>query len=192
MSIFSVHTLQSAPEASRPILEGAHKNFGFVPNLLGALAEAPAALEAYVALTGLVEKSSFSAAEQQVILIATSVENGCEYCVAAHSTIASMQKLPADVIGGLRQGTEVADARLEALRKFTTILVTNRGHASDQEVQDFLTAGFTRKQVLEVVLGITMKTLSNYANHLIDTPVDAAFAPQAWEAPQAREARKAS
>lgn len=181
MTIFSVHTMQTAPGASRPILEGARKNLGFVPNLLGALAEAPVALEGYLALTGLVAKTSFSPAEQQVILIATSVANGCEYCVAAHSTIAAMHKVPEDVIAALRANSSIPDPRLEALRQFTATLVGKRGHAGDQEVQDFLAAGFTRAQVLEVVLGIAMKTLSNYANHLIDTPVDAAFAPRAWE-----------
>ncbi len=185
MTIFSVHTVQTAPAASRPILEGAAKNFGFVPNLLGALAEAPAALEGYLALTGLVAKTSFSAAEQQVVLIAASVANGCEYCVAAHSTIAAMHKVPEDVIAALRANSAIPDQRLEALRQFTATLVEKRGHASDQEVQDFLGAGFTRAQVLEVVLGVTMKTLSNYANHLIDTPVDAAFAPRSWEAVKA-------
>ena len=181
MTDFSIHTTETAPEASRPILEGARKSFGFVPNLLGKLAEAPAALEGYLALTGLVARTSFSPAEQQVVLIAASVENGCEYCVAAHSTIAAMHKVPEDVIAALRANSAIPDPRLEALRQFTATLVEKRGHASDQEVQDFLAAGFTRAQVLEVVLGIAMKTLSNYANHLIDTPVDAAFAPRAWE-----------
>lgn len=185
MSIFSIHTTQSAPEAARPILEDARKSYGFLPNLLGGLAEAPAALEAYRALARLVEKTSLSPAEQQVILIAASVENSCEYCVAAHSTIASMHKLPEAAIEALRAGRPIDDPRLEALRHFTVILVEKRGFASDQEVQDFLSAGFTRSQALEVVLGVTMKTLSNYANHLIDTPVDAAFAPRAWAAKKA-------
>ena len=185
MSIFSIHTAESAPEASRPILNSAARKFGFVPNLLGALAEAPAALQAYVTLADILAKSSFTPTEREVVLITVSTQNECHYCVAAHSTIAQMQKVNADVIAALRERRPLADARLEALRRFTATLVETRGWAADDDVQAFLAAGFTRGQALEVVLGIAFKTLSNYANHLIDTPVDAAFAPQAWPAAKA-------
>ncbi len=180
MSIFSIHTKETAPEASRPILDGAGRSYGFVPNLLGGLAEAPAALEGYVTLSGIFDKTSFTPTERQVVLISVSVENGCAYCVAAHSTVAGMHKVPEDVIAALRDGRPIADPRLEALRRFTVAVVQKRGSVTHGEVQNFIAAGFDRGQALEVVLGVALKTLANYANHLVDTPIDRAFAPREW------------
>ena len=185
MSIFSIHNEQTAPEASRPILEGAKAKYGFLPNLLGGLASSPAALEAYVTLSDIFDKTSLTPAERQVVILATSAENGCEYCVAAHSTVAAMLEVPDDVIEALRDGRPIDDERLEALRKFTETVVKTRGWADEDDVQAFLAAGFDRAQLLEIVLGVAFKTLSNYANHLIATPVDAAFAPRAWTARKA-------
>lgn len=181
MSIFTIHTTETAPEAARPILKGVAKNYGFIPNLLGALAEAPAALEGYLSLTAIADKSSFSGAETQVAVLAASRVNECDYCMAAHSTIAAMKGVGEDVIEALRDNTPIADPRLEALRRFTGLMVEKRGWADDGEVQAFLAAGFTRQNILDVVLIIAMKTLSNYTNHLARPPVDAAFQPRAWQ-----------
>ena len=181
MSIFSVHTTETAPEAAKPILEGAAKKYGFVPNLMGAMAEAPATLEAYIALSGFVDNSSFSGAEAQVAVLAISNLNECNYCMAAHSTIATMQGIDDAVIEALRDGTPIADARLQALRVFAEILTDKRGWADDAEIQEFLAAGFTRQNILDVVLIISYKTLSNYTNHLAKPAVDAAFQPRQWQ-----------
>lgn len=185
MSILSIHSPETAPEASRPFLEATKKRFGFSPNIAGALAESPAALEGYLTLARLFAGTSFSAAERQIVLIAASVANGCAYCVAAHSTMAAGERVAEDVIAALRDGEPIADARLEALRRFVVILVESRGWASDADVQSFIAAGFSRQQVVEVLLGITQKTLSNYVNHLADTPLDDAFAPRQWAAAKA-------
>lgn len=182
MSILSIHTTETAPEASRTLLEGAKKRFGFIPNLLGALSESPAALEGYMSLSTLFSATSFTATERQIVLIAASVKNGCTYCVAAHSTLAAKDKVPEDVITALRDGTPIADSRLETLRHFTESLVENQGWVDDTATQAFIAAGFTRQQVVEILLGITQKTLSNYINHLADTPLDDAFAPREWAA----------
>lgn len=159
----------------------AQKSMGFVPNLLGVLAEAPIALRAYMELTDLLGKSSFTPIEQQVMMIAGSHTNGCGYCVAAHSTVGTMVKMPPAVLEALRTGGLVADTKLEALRSFTSEIVNKRGRVSDQRIQQFLDAGYTRQNVLEVVFATAMKTLSNYTNHLAETPIDAAFAAQAWD-----------
>ena len=182
MSILSIHAPETAPEAARPLLENSRKRFGFSPNILGALAESPVALEGYLSLAGLFAKSSFTATERQIVSIAASAKNGCAYCVAAHSTMAAGEKVAEAVIIALREGEPIADSRLQALRHFTEILVEKRGWAGDNEVQTFINAGFTRAQVIEVVLGVTQKTLSNYVNHLVDTPLDEAFAPREWAA----------
>ncbi len=178
---FTVHNVETAPEAARPRLEAGQKMLGFVPNLYGVLAEAPNVLEAYQMLSRIYDQGSFSKTEQQVVTITANIENGCTYCVAAHSTLAQMQGVPADVIAALRDEQPLADAKLEALRRFARAVVVQRGWVEDAEVQAFLDAGYTRGQVLEVVLGVAFKTLSNYANHMTDTPRDAAFEATAWE-----------
>lgn len=180
MSRFPIHSIESAPAASQPVLTGAKAAFGFVPNLLGMLAEAPAALQSYVAVSSAFQKSSLTSAEQQVVLLTVSVLNECRYCVAAHTMIAAGAKVPAEVVQALRAGGTIADPKLEALRRFTEAVVRQRGWAMD-ELAGFLSAGYSRAQVLEVLAGVTQKTLSNYANHLAGTPLDAAFAPSAWE-----------
>ncbi|MEX3007819.1 carboxymuconolactone decarboxylase family protein [Hoeflea sp. TYP-13] len=179
MTEFTLYTPENAPGKSGELLDGALKKMGFLPNLYAKLAESDTALEAYFSLSSLVSKTSFSPAEQQLILLAASVENECNYCVAAHSSGARMAKLDKDVIEAVRTGNPIADERLEALRKFTEALVITRGHAKG-EMEAFIAAGFDRKNVMEVVLCVSMKTLSNYSNHLIDTPLDAALQRMEW------------
>jgi len=185
VNTFKLHTLDSAPAGSLPILEAANKGLGFIPNLYAHLAESPATLEAYKQLGALLEKSAFSPEEQQSILLAVSVENRCTYCVAAHSFIArNMVKVPADTISVLRSGGALPNAKLNALAAFTRAVVRERGWVADsQELKRFFAAGYTKQHALEVILGVAMKTVSNYANHLTDTPVDEAFANEVWEAP---------
>ena len=180
MSIFKVHTKETAPGGSTPLLGDAEKTFGFIPNLLGVFAESPAALEANLAVWQIFDESSFSPTERQVVELAASRFNECRYCVAAHSVVAGMQQVPADVIEALRNDRPIDDNKLQALRVFTTEVVEARGWVSEDQVGAFLAAGYNKAQVLEVILGITFKTLSNYANHIADTPLDTAFAAQAW------------
>lgn len=170
----------SAPAASADTLNQVQKAYGFLPNLIGTMASAPALAEGYVTISGIFGKTSFSPTEQQIVLIAASVDNGCTYCVAAHSAIAGMQKVPADVIQALRDGTPIADPKLEALRSLTHEVVTRLGRPSDEVVSNFLAAGYTSGQVLEVVLGVAQKVMSNYTNHLAETPLDDRFQPTAW------------
>ena len=184
MTEFAVHTIESAPEGSRPTLTQAKKAMGFVPNLYGVLAESPAMLQAYATLGGIFDSSSsFDPTERQVVLLTASFENECGYCMAAHSVIAGMQRVPEDVVEALRKGESISDPKLEALSVFTRKMVRERGWVSDEGVKAFLDAGYTKAQLLEVVLGIGMKTLSNYANHISETPVDNAFQDKVWTAP---------
>lgn len=177
---YQIHDLDTAPAAAKEILAGAKKAFGFVPNMLGMMAGAPALAKAYTTLSRIFEETSFTAAERQVVLLTTSYENGCEYCVAAHSVVAGMQKVPEAVIGAIRSGNPIADPKLEALRRFTAVVVQSRGWPGDEATKALLAAGYGRQQVLEVVLGIGFKTLSNYTNHIADTPLDVSFAGAQW------------
>ena len=178
---FTVHTTKTAPEASREDLKTAERVFGFLPNLLGVLAEAPIALRAYMDLTDLLERASLSPVEQQVMMLAASRENGCDYCMAAHSTVAGMVGMSKAVLTALRSGNILPDTKLEALRSFVVDVVRSRGRVSDHRIEECLKAGYSRQNVLEVVFAVAMKTLSNYANHMAETPVDTQFLSQAWE-----------
>jgi len=183
MAEFNVHTKETAPAGSVPFLEATEAKFGFVPNLIGELAESPVAVEAYLALAGIFAKSSFTPAEQQVVLLTSNFENECHYCMAAHTGAAKRAKLSDAAIDALRAGTPIPDTRLEALSVFTRKVVTQRGWVSEADVDAFLAADFTRAQVLEVITGVAFKTISNYTNHVAETPLDAVFATMAWEKP---------
>lgn len=179
-----IHTIASAPERSKPILESAGKSLGFVPNMYAAMANNPALLESYVnAYAAFRAHSSLSPIEQEVVLLAISRENECEYCMAAHSVLADMvSKVPAQVTDALRDGLPIADRRLQALARFSQVMVATRGRPDASEAAMFLSAGYSDANMLDIVLAIGVKTLSNYANHLLDTPVDVAFATRSWHA----------
>jgi uncharacterized peroxidase-related enzyme len=185
MDSFPVHSEMTAPAGSQELLAGVRRGIGFVPNLMGVLAEAPAALEAYLALSKLFESSSLSPVEKQVVLLSVSFENGCDYCVAAHTGLALMKGVPRGVVAALRDGTPIGDVRLEALRAFTASVSRQRARVPEAEVVAFMAAGFSRQQLLEVLLGVTQKTLSNYVNHVANTPLDTAFKAHQWSRPVA-------
>ena len=185
MSDFTTHTIDSAPQASKPFLQGAKNAYSFVPNLLGNMATAPALLEGYMTLAGIFDKTDLSETERQIILMTNNRLNGCTYCMAAHTTISQMAKVPNDVIQALRDGTPIADPKLEALRTFAAVINETRGWPTDAQVEAFLAAGYTQQTVLEVILGTSLKVMSNYTNHIAETPIDKAFAPNAWESAKA-------
>ncbi len=189
MAEFQIHTIETAPAASKPLLEAAQKNFGgMLPNLFGVFAEAPKLLEGYATLSGIFAKSSLSDVEQHIVYLTVSYENGCTYCMAAHTVGAQMSGVDAGIVESLRDGTAIADDKLEALRQFTGKMVADRGWVSTENVQAFLDAGYTREQVLDVVLGVGLKTLSNYTNHLASTPVDEPFKAHVWSKPSTQAA----
>lgn len=180
-SHFHFHTIDSAPESSQLLLEAAQAKFGFVPNLLAGLAESPVALQAYLEVSQIFQRSTLSPTAQQIVLLTTSLANRCTYCVAAHSAMLAILGFPMDQLRALREGRPLADARLDALRRLTAELVIKRGWPAKGSVQAFLAAGYSRAQVLDVLVGIAQKTVSNYVNHLAETPLDPQFQQFAWE-----------
>jgi AhpD family alkylhydroperoxidase len=182
MATFPIHSSDTAPEGSKPILAAVQKKFGFLPNLIGVMAEAPAAAEAYLAVMDIFERSSLSDAEKQTVLLSASFANACDYCMAAHSTIAAMKGISAETIEALRSGTTLPDPRLNALAVLTRSIVEARGWPGEAAKEAFVAAGYGASEYLEVILGVTVKTLSNYVNHVADTPLDTAFQAQKWAA----------
>ncbi len=189
MADFKIYTPENAPEGSKELLQGFQDKLGFNANLFGLMAGAPAALKTYPAINGVFEQTTFSAEEKQLILIAVSVENECKFCVAAHSTIAKGQTaLGDDNVAALRENRDLPDAKLNALARFTRKVTATRGNQSEADLQAFLDTGYTEENVLEVMIGVALKTFTNYINHLIDTPVNDEFAAESWDPAQKQAA----
>ncbi|WP_367256957.1 carboxymuconolactone decarboxylase family protein [Pseudomonas sp. stari2] len=178
MSRVTLHTLQSAPEAARPFLENAQKNSGFIPNLLAVLANAPAALETYVTVSVLNGKAELSLAEREVVQLIAATNHGCDFCVAGHTAVAlNKAKLPQEVVSALRERVTVPEQKLETLAAFTREVIATRGNVSEQTYNQFKAAGYTEGNALEVILGVSLATLCNFANVFADTPLNPELAP---------------
>jgi len=186
MTDFAIHTVDSAPEGARDTLRQVAAGYGFLPNLLGVMAEAPSLLKGYVALSKLFSETSLSSHQQQVVLLAVSRFNDCEYCLAAHGMAARRAGLAPQIVAELLDGRSLSDPDLEALRAFTVSVVESRGFPTLAETESFLAAGYSRANILEVILGVGMKTLSNYTNHIAETPLDDVFRAEATQASQRR------
>ena len=180
MMNFPSHDLDTAPEASKPLLEASQKAFGRLPGLHKVLAESPQAYEGYQLLHKLFTQTAFDAEELTVVWQSINVEHACHYCVPAHTGIAKMMKVSDDLTAALRNETPLPTAKLEALRTFTVQMVRMRGNVSEAQMQAFFDAGYGHRAVLDVVLGLAQKTMSNYINHVAQTPVDEVFRPLAW------------
>lgn len=180
MTTLKIHSIESAPKESKALLQDSQKAYGMIPGLHGVLAASPSALKGYQVLHELFVASSFNNDELTVVWQAINVEHACHYCVPAHTGIAHMMKVDNDIIESLRNETPLADAKLEALRTFTLSMVRNRGNVSEDELNAFYAAGYGEQQVLDIILGLSQKVISNYTNHIANTPVDAGFQKFAW------------
>lgn len=183
---FDLHDETTAPEGSKELLAASRKQNGMIPGLHAVMAEAPGLLGAYQQVGELFLASSFDKDEITVVWQSVNVEHACHYCVPAHTAIAKSMKVDDAITDALRDETPLPTDRLEALRSFTLAVVRERGNVPDSDVQTFVDAGFTKRQVLEVILGISQKVMSNFTNHLAHTPVDAPFRKFQWDGAAAK------
>lgn len=180
MTTLTIHTLETAPEASKPMLEKSKKAYGMVPNLHAVLASAPSTFDAYQKLHELFVNTSFNAEELTVVWQGINVEHECNYCVPAHTGIAHSMKVDPALTEALRNQEPMPTAKLQALLDMTLAIVRNRGHVNQEELEKFYLAGYGEQQVLEIILGLSQKVISNYTNHIAGTPVDAPFEAFSW------------
>ena len=175
--------VSTASDAARPLLERAQRESRMIPNMYARMANAPALLATYQdGYARFRAESGFTPAEQEVVFLSISRENECEYCVAAHSFVADvMSGVPQAVTDAIRDDAEIPDGKLAVLSRFSRQLVATRGRPSQAEAQAFLGAGYSEAQILYLVLAVAVKTLSNYSNHLFETPVDAVFKAREWK-----------
>lgn len=175
MAEFTLHTEQTAPEASKPLIANSKAAFGMLPNLHAVMAEAPTLLEGYQVLHTLFQNTSFNAEELTVVWQTINVEHHCHYCVPAHSAIAASMNVDPAIVDALVNNTPLADKKLDTLRETTLAMTKNRGVISDEQIDAFFAVGYAQQQLLEIVVGLSQKVMSNYTNHLAKTPIDTPF-----------------
>lgn len=175
-------TIETADSLSRETLEATKKGIGMIPNMYTGMANNPALLDGYShAYKSFRTNAGFTSQEQEIIFLSVAYENECDYCMAAHSFVADkMSKVPTEVTDAIRNNTEIEDAKYRALSEFSKVMTAKRGNPSQDEIDSFLNSGYTQNHILGVIAGIGVKTMSNYFNHVFNTPVDEAFKERAW------------
>lgn len=178
MSRITIQSIETAADSVKPRLEAALKAGGFVPNLLGVLANAPSAIETYQTVSGINQKSSLTPAEIEVIQITAAVQNGCGFCVAGHTKLARNKiRMDDALVEALRQSGVLPNDKLNALALFTKQVIAQKGAVSDDELKAFFDAGYNEANALEVILGVSLATLCNFANNLAKTPINPELQP---------------
>jgi uncharacterized peroxidase-related enzyme len=182
MSRLTLRTIEDAPEEAKERLATAQKNNGYLPNLLRVLANAPVALETYQTVSAINAKASLGLPEREAVQITAAATHGCGFCVAGHTAIAEKKAgLDRTVIDALRDRDTVADARLDAVARFTEAVIASRGAVADSDLAVFKAAGFDDRAALEVVLGVSLATLCNFANNLGQPPLNSQLEAYRWE-----------
>jgi len=178
MSRLSIHDSHTAPEASNPFINKAVANNGFLPNLIGVLSGSPAAVETYFTVGEINSRSSLNLAEREVVQLTAARLHQCDFCIAGHTAIALKKAgfSSTDVLA-LHRGSLLDSQRLNALVAFTTEIIRTKGNTSDTVLADFFSAGFTQQNALDVVLGISLATLCNFANVLAQSPINPELQP---------------
>ncbi len=182
MAILELEDVLTSP-ITNEILENTQKSLGFVPNMYVTMGANPALLDAYAySYKSFRANAGFSPVEQEVVFLSVAYENNCEYCMAAHSFVGDMMtKVPVEVTDAIRNGTQIPDTKLAALSKLTRSLTATRSNVSQDEIYEFLDAGYSETHVLGIITGIAVKTMSNYSNHITNPEIDEAFAGRIWK-----------
>ena len=178
-------TIETADPMASEIMQNTKNKIGMVPNMYELMANNPALLDAYgAAYNTFRANSGFTPPEQEVVFLSVAYENNCEYCMAAHSFVGDkMTNVPTEVIDAIRNNTKISDTKYSALSLFTRAMTAKSGNPSQEDIDNFLAAGYTENHILGVIAGVGVKTMSNYFNHVFNTPVDDAFKERAWVKP---------
>ena len=182
MSRFPVHTIESAPEQSRPALDGLLQNLGRIPNLAATMAGTPPLVNSFVATFANFHGGTFDNADKQVLLLTNAVTNRCAWAVAFHSTLALGEGVSEDDVQSIRNGATPSTPRFAALSTLTRTMIEQRGHLDDENLDQFTAAGFNDGHVLEVVAGVAVSTIANYTGNITRPPLEQVFQAQAWSA----------
>jgi alkylhydroperoxidase family enzyme len=180
MPTYPIQTIASAPEKSKPVLEQLQQSFGFIPNLAAVIANSPKLVTAFAAVFQQVHSSSLTEQEIQIVLLTDAVANSSAYAVALHTALALKQRVSSEETDAIRARLLPKDPRFGALSTLAKTLIEKRGHLSQQELDAFLTAGFTKEQILEVITVVAASTITNYAGTIANPPLEDQFQQFAW------------
>jgi len=180
MPNYPIYSIASAPEKSKPALEQLQQAFGVVPNIAGAIANSPKLINSLVGLFQQVHSPGLTEAENQIVLLTDAVTNSCTYAVAFHTALALQQGISSEETTAIRERGLPTDKRFAALSKLAKTLIEKRGHLSDEELDSFIAAGFTKEQVLEVIAIVAASTITNYVGTIAKPPLEEPFRQYAW------------
>jgi alkylhydroperoxidase family enzyme len=186
MSTYPVHTIESAPEQSKPVLQKLQQAFGVIPNIAAKMAASPVLINGFIGLFERVHASSLTEAQIQTLLLTNAVTNASEWAVAFHTALGLQAGLPHADVEAIRHGGVPGDAKLAALSTLARTLIEQRGRLTGEDRQHFLAAGFSAEQVLEVVAVVAASTITNYTGSVTEPPLEAQFEEFAWHAPARR------
>ena len=181
MPNYPIHTVASAPENSKPGLQQLRQAFGVIPNIAAAIANSPKLINSLVGVFQQVHSSSLTEQEIQIVLLTDAVANSSTYAVAFHTTLALQQGVSFAETHAIRERRAPADKRFAALSTLAKTLIEKRGHLSEQELDSFIAAGFTKEQVLEVIAIVAASTITNYAGTISSPPLEEPFRQHAWQ-----------
>ncbi|GAA6134931.1 hypothetical protein NBRC116188_17210 [Oceaniserpentilla sp. 4NH20-0058] len=174
---FTLYDETTAPTSTQPTLAKIRETYGMIPNLYGYLAESPIALNAYIHINEqLMKHSSLTPVQVQVALLAISTVNNCEFCIAAHSWVGSTLNAREQTVKAIREGGQIENNQDKALVQLVQAIVKDRGYVADEIIQQFYDAGFSKENLMDLLVCNMLKSLSNYANHITKTEINAEFA----------------
>jgi AhpD family alkylhydroperoxidase len=183
MSTYQIHGIDTAPDSSKPLLQGLQKNLGLIPNLAAAMAESPELLKGFLTVREIYHGGTFTPVEIEVLSLTAAFENNCAWCMTFHTRMARKEGVSQESVDALREGRSPVEPRLGALSDLAREMVRRRGEVGGTVLERFYGAGYTRAQALEVVLGMGFSLMANYAGHVTEAPLDEPLKPHAWDRP---------
>ncbi|MEU8296152.1 carboxymuconolactone decarboxylase family protein [Micromonospora sp. NPDC048909] len=180
-TVFPVHTVDTAPDAARPVIEGVRRGFGWLPAAVALMADSPELLNGFLTANRIFEQTDLTPLEREVVVFTVATGNECHVCVALHTATLAKLAASAELTAALRAGGALPEPKLEALRRFTGAVLAHSGAVPDPELDAFLAAGYQPRHALDVVLGVGTYTISTFANRLTGAPLDPPLARYSWQ-----------
>lgn len=183
MSSYTVHTIQTAPAQSKPVLERLQQSFGLIPNIAGTMATSPVLINGFIGVFERVHAGSLTEPQIQTLLLTNAVTNRSEWAAAFHTALALHEGVSSTDVDAIRRGDLPGDAALAALSLIARTLIDTRGRLDDVDKTSFFAAGFSAEQLLEVIAVVAASTITNYTGSVTQPPLEAQFAQFAWQPP---------
>ena len=180
MTDFPLHTMESAPERSKPALQQLQSAFGTIPNIAGAMATSPVLINSLVGLFGNVHGGSFTEAQVQIVLLTDAVTNGSTWAVAFHTALALKEGIDQADVQAIRERRLPKNSKFAALSGLAKAVIEKRGRLGDEDIDRVLAAGFGKDHLLEAIAAVAASTITNYTGSITKPPLEAPFQEHAW------------